>query len=124
MKKLLLLSVLVIAIWYGWKHGPAVFQRRPSHEAVVRNRTGSDMSRVRLTVDGQTFVREELADGAEAVFPFRVGRDASFELKWEWNARPGEYQWSGGMVPRGPMVQRHTMSVDDDAGVIYQAEVK
>ena len=36
----------------------------------------------------------------------------------------GEYSWSGGLVPRGPMVQRHIMTVDQDAGVIYRAENK
>lgn len=124
MKKLLFLVLVAVAVWYGWKYGPAVFERRPSHEAVVQNRAGTEMSRVRLTVDGQTFVREQLPDGASAVFPFRVGRDATFELVWEWTSRPGEQRWSGGMVPRGPMVQRHTMSVDDDGGVIYQTAVK
>ena len=124
MKKLIILAIVALAIWYGWKHYPDVFSRHPSHEAVVENRTGTGLSRVRLTVDGQTFVKEDLPDGANAVFPFRVSRDASFQLAWEWTSRQGEGSWSGGMVPRGPMVQRHVMTVDGDGGVIYQAENK
>ena len=124
MKKLLILVLVAGAGWYGWKHYPSLLERRPSHEAVVRNGTGSVLTRVRLTVDGQTFVKEELADGAAATFPFRVGQDASFELIWEWAQRPGENRWSGGMVPRGPMVQRHIIVVDDQGGVLYRAENK
>jgi hypothetical protein len=124
MKKLLILAILAALVWYGWKQFPSLIQRRPSHEAVVENSTGATLTRVRLTVDGQTFVKEELADGARAVFPFRVARDASFELVWQWSDRPGENQWSGGMVPVGPMVQRHIMTIDADAGVLYRAEHK
>jgi hypothetical protein len=124
MKKLVVLAVLAGVIWYGWKHYPELMQHRPSHEAVIQNSTGSGLQRVRLTVDGQTFVKEELADGAEAVFPFRVSKDASFELVWQWSNRLGENNWSGGMVPKGPMVQRHIMVIDADAGVLYRAESK
>lgn len=124
MKKLLLLAVVVFVAWYGWKHYPTMFDRRPSHEAVVRNRTGMGMQRVRVNVDGQTFVKDELPDGADAVFPFRVGNDATFQLVWQWSGREGENQWSGGMVPRGPMVQRHLFTVDGDGGVVYQTEIK
>ena len=124
MKKLLFLVIIAALVWYGWKQYPSLVERRPSHEAVVENDTGSTLTRVRLTVDGQTFVKEELPDGARAVFPFRVGRDASFELVWQWANRPGENSWSGGMVPKGPLVQRHVMTIDSDAGVIYRAENK
>jgi hypothetical protein len=124
MKKLLLLVFVAGVAWYGWKHYPSLIERRPSHEAVIQNSTGTGLTRIRLTVDGQTFVKEELPDGAKAVFPFRVGRDASFELVWQWSDRPGENTWTGGMVPKGPMVQRHIMTIDADAGVLYQAENK
>jgi hypothetical protein len=124
MKKLIFLVIVAALVWYGWKQYPSLVERRPSHEAVVENGTGSALTRVRLTVDGQTFVKEELADGARAVFPFRVGRDASFELVWQWSNRPGENSWSGGMVPKGPLVQRHIMVIDSDAGVLYRAENK
>jgi hypothetical protein len=124
MKKLIVFTLVAAAAWYGWKNYPSLLERRPSHEAVIQNSTGTGLTRVRLTVDGQTFVKEELADGAQAVFPFRVGRDASFELIWQWSNRVGENSWSGGMVPKGPMVQRHTMIIDADAGVLYHPENK
>ena len=124
MKKLLFLVALAALVWYGWKQYPSLVQKRPSHEAVVENSTGTGLTRVRLVVGGQTFVKEELADGARAVFPFRVSRDASFELVWQWSDRPGESTWSGGMVPAGPMVQRHIMVIDADGGVLYRAEPK
>lgn len=124
MKKLILLVLVAAVAWYGWKQLPGLLEKRPSHEAVIRNDTGAVLTRIRLTVDGQTFVKEELADGASAVFPFRVGKDASFELVWQWANRTGENSWSGGMVPAGPMVQRHTMTIDGDGGVIYGAAQK
>jgi len=124
MKKLLFLVLIAGVAWYGWKQYPSLVEHRPSHEAVVVNGTGAELQRIRLTVDGQTFVKEDLPDGARAVFPFRVGRDASFELVWQWADRPGENSWSGGMVPKGPLVQRHIMTIDADAGVLYQPENK
>jgi hypothetical protein len=124
MKKFLLLLIVVAVAWFGWKRLPALMERRPSHEAVVENATGVGLTRVRLVVDGQSFVKETLPDGEKAVFPFRVGRDASFELTWQWADRVGENSWSGGMVTPGPMVQRHTMTIDPDAGVLYRAAAK
>lgn len=124
MKKLLLLVVFAALVWVGWSRFPALLERRPSHEAVVENATGATLTRIRLTVDGQTFVKEELADGERAVFPFRVARDASFELVWQWADRVGENSWTGGLVPNGPMVQRHSMIIDSEAGVLYQAANK
>ena len=124
MNRLIFLLLLVIAGWWGWKHGPALFKRTASHEAVVENATGGTMERVRVKVGGQTFVKEELANAQRAVFPFKVASDASFELEWEWKDRLGERRWRGGMVPRGPMVQRHLMQVDADGGVVYTASMK
>lgn len=124
MKRLLILAVFVGAVWYGWTRVPSILERRPSHEAIVENRSGTGLRSIRLTVDGRTFVRQELADRARVAFPFRVGRDASFELTWQWTGREGEARWSGGMVATGPMVQRHTMTIDADAGVLYHVEKK
>ncbi len=124
MKNLLLLALVVAVAWFGWKQLPGLFEKRPAHEAVVQNSTGSTLTRIRLTVDGQTFVKETLPDGESAVFPFRVGRDASFDLTWQWADRTAENRWSGGMVPVGPMIQRHTMTIDADAGVVYNPSAK
>ncbi|TMQ74312.1 MAG: hypothetical protein E6K81_00130 [Candidatus Eisenbacteria bacterium] len=125
MKKLVLLALIAFAAWYGWKHYKSLLlERRPMHEAVVENQTGVGLTRVRLTVDGQTFVREELPDKGRASFPFRVGRDAAFRLVWQWSDRTTENTWNGGMVAVGPMVQRHVMVIGSDAGVLYRAEPK
>jgi hypothetical protein len=119
MKKFLLLLFVAGVAWFGWKQLPTLFERRPAHDAVVQNSTGAGLTRVRVIVDGQTFVKETLPDGESAVFPFRVGRDATFELAWQWADRVGEARWTGGMVAVGPMVQRHTMTIDADGGVLY-----
>lgn len=124
MKKMLLLVIVIALGWYGYKHLPALLEKRPAHEAVIQNGTGQGLTRIRLAVDGQTFVKEELADGASVTFPFRVSKDASFQLTWQWADKVGENTWSGGMVPAGPMVQRHTMAIDADGGVVYTAAPK
>jgi hypothetical protein len=124
MKNFLLLLLVVAVAWFGWKQLPGLFEKRPAHEAVILNSTGATVTRVRLVVDGQTFVKETLPDGESAVFPFRVGRDASFELTWQWADRVGESSWSGGMIAVGPMIQRHTMTIDADAGVLYNPTAK
>jgi len=124
MKNLVLLVFIAAVAWFGWKQLPGLFEKRPAHEAVIHNATGSTLTRVRLTVDGQTFVKESLPDGESAVFPFRVSKDASFELTWQWADRIAENRWSGGMVAVGPMIQRHTMTIDADAGVLYNPTAK
>jgi hypothetical protein len=82
------------------------------------------MERVRLTVDGQTLVRESLPDGQSAVLSFKVANDASFKLDWQYADQLGDKTWSGGLVPRGPMLQRHVMTIDGDGEVLYRAENK
>ena len=124
MKKLLILALVAFAAWYGWKHYPELLDKRPSHEAVVVNSSGHPLERVRLVVDGQTFVKETLDQNDKAVFPFRVANDASFELYWQYADQMGQRSWKGGMVPKGPMVQRHIMTIDPDGEVIYQPENK
>jgi hypothetical protein len=124
MKKLIVLGILVGAAWYGWKNYPALFERRPSHEAVVENAGTASLERVRVTVDGQTLVRETIPAGGKATLPFRVNRDSNFEVRWEWNGRIGEHSWAGGTVPRGPMTQRHVIHIDDDNEVSYRPENK
>lgn len=119
MKKLLFLVVVAGLAWFGWKQLPTLLEKRPAHEAVIKNATGSLLTRVRLVVDGQTFVKETLPDGESAVFPFRVAHDSGFDLTWQWADRVGENSWTGGFVTVGPIVQRHTMTIDSDAGVLY-----
>src|SRR5882762_2821276 len=114
MRKLIIFALLVFAGWYGWNHYRGLLDKRPSHEAVIQNDTGAALERVRLTVDGQTFVKEEIAENASATIPFRVANDASFALVWQNINRMGEQNWKGGMVPRGPMVQRHVFVIDAD----------
>jgi hypothetical protein len=124
MIRLFFFLVLVFAVWYGWRHYGELLNRRPGHEAVIENTSGREMTRVRLTVDGQSFVKESIPDDGKAVFPFRVSRDATFQLVWMWSDGVGEMTWTGGMVPRGPMLQRHLMTVDGDGAVLYRAENK
>ncbi|OGF17972.1 MAG: hypothetical protein A2W00_12650 [Candidatus Eisenbacteria bacterium RBG_16_71_46] len=124
MKRLLLLALVAAAAWYGWKHYPEFVNRRPGHEAVVVNQSGHTLERVRLSVGGQTFVKESLPDGERAVFPFKVADDATFALSWQFADMMGERSWRGGMVPRGPMLQRHIFTIDTESEVIYQTENK
>ena len=116
--------LFVVAAWFGWKHYPALLERRPSHIAVIENQSGAELRRVRLKVDGQTFVKEVIPDKGTFEVPFRVNNDSSFGLVWGWSDRPQENEWNGGMVARGPMVQRHVFTVSNDAGVMYRAEPK
>ena len=122
MMRLFLLLLIVAAAWYGWKNYGTLFERRPNHEAYVENASGIDLNRVRVVVDGQTLVKETLPSGSHAAMPFRVNNDSAFELTWQM-PDGAERRWSGGMVPRGPMVQRHKFRIDPE-GVIYQAENK
>ena len=124
MKRFLLLVLLVVALWYAWQHWGDLVHRRPGHEAVIENLSDREMTRVRLSVAGQTFVKESIPDDAKAVFQFRVDHDATFQLVWSFAGSPDEQSWSGGMVPKGPMLQRHIMTVDGDGTVLYRAENK
>jgi hypothetical protein len=124
MKRFFLLLLLIATLWYAWGHRDDLLHRQPGHEAVIENTSDREMTRVRLTVGGQTFVKESIPDGAKAVFPFRVDRDATFQMVWNFADSPVEQSWSGGMVPRGPMLQRHVMTVDGDGSVLYRAENK
>jgi len=122
MKKLILLILIAAAGWFGWKNYPQLFEKRSGHDAIVQNESGTEIERLRLTVDGQTLVKETLSDGQSATFPFKVTNDASFDLVWK--SGPSERVWRGGMVPRGPMLQRHIFRIDQDGEVLYRAEPK
>ncbi len=123
MKRLIVLLLFALAAWYGWRHYPEILHRAGTHEAVVENASGREMTRVRLAVGGQTFVKESIPDQGRAKFPFRVADDASFQLTWKHDDG-AERSWSGGMVSRGPLMQRHHMTVDGDDAVLYRAENK
>jgi len=120
--RLFLLLLFAAAIWFGWKQYPKLVERRPSHDAVIENQSGRDLERIRLKIGDQTLVKETLADGERATLPFRVNEDATFQLTWK--SGPAENSWSGGMVPAGPMVQRHVFLIDADGQVLYRAENK
>ena len=122
MRKLILFLLFVVASWYGWTHYKSVLERRPPHAAVIQNHCGVTLERIRLKVDGQTLVKEQLASGEEVVLPFRVNHDSSFELVW--GQGNGERTWAGGLVTAGPMTQRHIFTVDDNGEVLYRAENK
>ena len=124
MKRLLFLAIVVFAGWYAWHHWQELTERRARHEAIVQNESGRSMERVRLGVGGQTFVKESIPDGSSVTFPFLVNDDATFRLDWKWPGQDFDQTWIGGLVPRGPMVQKHRMTVDGDGAVIYQAEQK
>ncbi len=120
MRRLIILVIVAAAAWYGWKHYKGL-RSGPSDIAVIANDSGRAIERVRLTVDGQTLVREVLEDGATAELPFRVRKDSSFHLHWQWRGREGEPQWDGGLVTAGPLVSRNTFRVQADGGVIWSA---
>ena len=124
MKKLIILVLLAVAAWYGWKHYPELLQKRDGHDVVIENTSGRVMERIRVMVDGQTLVKESLPDGQTASLPFKVQNDATFRMEWEYSTAVGTHNWSGGMVPRGPMLQRHIMTVQADDAVMYRAENK
>lgn len=124
MRRFLVYVVIAAAAWFAWKEYGGLFVNRPAHEAVILNRSDRRMVGVRLKVGGQTFTTESLADGERTVFSFKTREDASFELAWSWDQSPGEMAWAGGYVPRGPLRQRHLMSVDADGSVTYLPENK
>ena len=124
MKRLIALLLIGLAAWYGWKHYPEVLQKRDGHELVIENQTGKNMERIRVMVDGQTLVKEALPDGQTAKIPFKVQNDAKFRMEWEYESTVGTRSWEGGMVPKGPMLQRHFLTVQNDDAVMYRAENK
>jgi hypothetical protein len=124
MVRLFVFAFLVFAGWYAWHHWHDLTDRRARHEAIIENRSGRTIERVRLAVGGQTFVKESIPDESSATFPFLVNEDASFVLEWKWPAQDLDQRWTGGLVPRGPMVQRHYLTVDGEGAILYRAEHK
>ena len=121
MKRLVILAVLVFVCWYGYKHYDQLMHPQPRHEAIIRNDSGVKLVRIRLTVGGHTYVKEELANHASATFPFTVDHDSQFDLTWEYDTNTIVGHWTGGLVAPGPIVARHTMTIRDDGGVVFGA---
>lgn len=125
MKRLVILALLAFAGWYGWHHRDALddlLHKRPQNQAVVQNHAGETVTRIRLSVGGRTFVKEELPNGESATFPFAVNSDSKFTIAWEYAGRTNEGHWTGGEVAPGPMVSRYVISIVGDEGVIYETQ--
>ncbi len=124
MKRLVLLVLFGVAAWYAWHHWPELFTHVPMHDVQVTNTSTSGITKLRVTVGGQTFVKDSLAPGASTTWPFAVRDDSDFRLVWEWSDKIGEASWSGGRVTKGPVVQHHELRIDGDGGVVYTFEDK
>lgn len=122
MKRLIFLLVVGAIAWYGWTHRSELFQHPPAHEIVIENRSGLDVERVRIKVDGQTLVKEKVAEGQDAHLTFRLNRDSAFDLVWM--ARAEERTWTGGLATAGPMAQRYVFTIGQGSDVTYRAEHK
>ncbi len=124
MKRLFLLALLALAAWFGWKKWPELVNRRPGHDLVVINDAGEGLERIRVVVDGQTLVCEHLDEGRTATLPFKVQNSSDLKLEFQWSRREGVMSWRGGMVPAGPMLQRHILRIQADGQVLYTTENK
>ena len=119
MKRLVILVIAVFVCWYGYKHYDQVMHPQPRHEAVIQNDCGIKLVRIRLTVGGHTYVKEELATSEAVTFPFTIDQDSQFDLVWEYETNTTVGHWTGGLVAPGPIVARHTMTIRDDGGVVF-----
>lgn len=117
MKRLLFLAIVAAIGWYGWQHRGVLLKGDTDSVAVLVNDGTRDMLRVRLTVDGQTYVRDVIAQGTQTTFPMPVRRVSDFRLHWEWRGLEGAPDWRGGEVTPGPPRSRCTLTVFDDNGV-------
>jgi hypothetical protein len=118
MKKLLVLAVFAAAAWYGWKNRETLLHPVPTDEAVVVNATDMGIVRVRVTVDGQTMVREVIDAGASAVLPFHLTHDSDFQVEWQWQRREGKVKWRGGLVTADGPPSRTTLTASTDGTVM------
>jgi len=114
MKRLLFLAIVGAVAWYGWQNRGAVFGGSADSEVVLVNAGIRAMQRVRLTVDGETYVREVIEPDARAHLPVRVTRVSDFRLVWEWRGLEASRDWQGGQVTPGPPRSRCTIQVFDD----------
>lgn len=124
MKKLLILILLGVAGWYGYKHYPELMNKAPGHTAVIANQSDHGIERLRFTADGQTQVKEDLPSGQNATFEFKVNNDSEIDLEWQWTDKLGVRRWKGGRVSKGPLVARHEMQIIGDGDVNYRTMPK
>lgn len=117
MKRLLFLAIVAAIAWYGWQHRTGLFGGSTDSEVVLVNGGTRAMLRVRLTVDGQTYVRDVIEPEARTTIPIKVGRVSDFRLRWEWLRLEGAPEWRGGEVTPGPLRSRCTLQVFDDNDV-------
>lgn len=120
MKRLVIFLLFVLAAWYGYHHYREIFEKVPKNEAVVHNNSGETLTRVRLTVGGQTFVREEMAADERVTFSFALKQDSKFKLDWLYAAKINEGHWTGGGATAGPKVSRYVFTVQPDADVSFE----
>ena len=121
MSRWIVLLVFALAAWYGWKHWTDLRQTTRD-EVMLVNETGRVLVRVRVTVGGETYVRESIAVGAKARFPFPVTGDGVVALKWQYDREEFDMNWSGGQVAAGPMRIRHVVRMMQDGGVVWNPE--
>ena len=122
MKRLIVLGIFVFAAWYGWKHQDSLRHPEPHHQAMIRNDTGEKLVRIRLTVGGHTYVKKELFPAQSATIPFAVNSDSKFDLVWEFETNTVSGHWTGGLVTKGPLIARHTMTIRAGGGVIFETQ--
>lgn len=122
MKRLIIFAIVAVAVWYGWKHYDQLLHPRQKHEAVIKNDTGLKIVRLKLTVGGHTYAKEELANGESATIPFVVDTDSEFDLTWDYDTNMSTGHWSGGLVTKGPIVGRHTFTIQEGGGVVMEGE--
>lgn len=118
MKRLFILALFALAGWYGWNHREMFSAHDKDTEVVLVNEGSRAMQRVRLRVDGQTYVADLIEPEKRAVFSIPVTRQSDFGLIWEWRGVEGVPEWRGGEVTPGEARSRCTLQVYGDNGVI------
>ncbi len=114
MKRLLLLAIVAAIAWYGWQHRGQLFGGSADSEVVLVNSGTRAMLRARLTVDGQTYVREAVEPGGRETIRVKVANASDFRVQWQWRGLEGAYDWRGGEIAPGPPRSRCTVEVFDD----------
>lgn len=114
MKRLIIFALVAATAWYGWNNRTRLFGGNTDSEAVIVNSATRAMLRVRLTVDGRTYVREVIEPEARVTIPFALARESDFRLRWDWRGLDVVPEWRGGEVTPGPTRSRCVIEVLDD----------